>query len=257
MNLTWVIETNVNEAAERLAKAAQEAGDQVVRWDGQDDRGLPPDGARAVFYGSLQGCEHFRSRGWVPGVLGSDEELKFSAWIHKVKWHALNYLHHVVTTVDEVANVVFPWYQPEAPQKVFVRPDSALKPFSGRLLDADALTPEALDFGFYYEDPKLPIVLNPAYEIDAEWRFVAVNGRIVAGSGYQADGRKATNGTVDSEALMKAERLAPLIPEVPVVVIDICRSYDFYWLVEFNLFSGSDLYNCDVAAIVKAIREME
>ena len=38
------------------------------------------------------------------------------------------------------------------PSRIFVRPDSPLKPFSGRVLDRDSISLAALDHGFYFDD---------------------------------------------------------------------------------------------------------
>ncbi len=35
---------------------------------------------------------------------------------------------------------------------VFVRPDSPLEPFSGRVLERGRISLQALDHGFYYDD---------------------------------------------------------------------------------------------------------
>jgi len=39
--------------------------------------------------------------------------------------------------------------------KVFIRPSSCLKPFSGRVLEVEKISLEALDHGFYYDDPNI------------------------------------------------------------------------------------------------------
>lgn len=66
-----------------------------------------------------------------------------------------------------------------------------LKPFSGRVIERDRLSLAALDFGFYFDDPSLPVVVAPVRRVHREWRYVVADGRIVAGSAYAADGRRA------------------------------------------------------------------
>ncbi|MEM6468489.1 MAG: hypothetical protein AAF802_02890 [Planctomycetota bacterium] len=51
----------------------------------------------------------------------------------------------------------------------FVRPDSPLKPFSGRVLDANAISLKTLDHGFYCEDEILPVVVAPVVDVGREW----------------------------------------------------------------------------------------
>ncbi len=171
---------------------------------------------------------------------------RVSAWLPEVQELALN-REVLFTTVAEVASLDLPW------SRVFVRPDSAMKPFAGRVLARGKIDAAALDHGFYYEDRGLPIVLSPAQEVGEEWRFVAVRRQLVAHSGYLAEGRAGEARAVPEGAAALASAAAARSPE-PSVVIDVCRrgSGDFA-LVEYNLLSGSDLYDCDAAAIVAAL----
>lgn len=242
---TWIIEADLNAAAERLAEAALRTGAEVVRWRGEE-RALPPAGTAAIFYGSLGDCARFEGR-WRPGVLGDGDALRHARWIEVAGDLALNQAF-VATTVEQVGRIQVPW------DPVFVRPDSAFKPFSGRVVPRDALSPAALDFGFYFDDLKLPIILAPAVPIDAEWRFVVVGGQVVAGCAYQAVGRSGAQGAVPAEARAVAEAAGGRLNQ-PAVVVDVCRSAGRYALVEYNLFSGADLYDCDVDAVVKAVHE--
>ncbi len=139
-------------------------------------------------------------------------------------------------------------------QKLFVRPDSPLKPFSGRVVTKGKLTLAALDHGFYYDDPNLPVVAAPVQTVSREWRFVIVNRRVVAGSGYQADGRIATsNDALDNARQFAAEVVESLPPPDPVYVLDVCETSHGLRLIELNPFSGADLYGCDGPSIVSAI----
>ena len=89
------------------------------------------------------------------------------ARFHCSKWYrgAQPYLLHrqwIVTTVAELVA------KPEEVQRrfgptdeVFVRPDSPLKPFSGRVLRCSEISLKTLDHGFYYDDVNLPIIVAP------------------------------------------------------------------------------------------------
>ncbi len=236
---TWIIERELNQAAERVAVAARDAGHRLLRWSPGEPI-VCAEGESCIFLGSLTACPS------VPGVIGDPERLRVSAWLPRVEALVLNreVLH---TTVGDVASLELPW------SRVFVRPDSAMKPFAGRVLEREQIDPGALDHGFYYENLDLPIVLSPAQEVVEEWRFVAVERQLVAESGYQADGRTGEVRAVPEGARAVAVAAAARSPE-PSVVIDVCRTDggDFS-LVEYNLLSGSDLYACDATAIVAAL----
>lgn len=110
--------------------------------------------------------------------------------------------------------------------RVFLRPDSPLKPFSGRVVDV-AISLKALDHGFYYEDETLPVIVAPVADVGREWRFVIVDGQVITGSSYDAETRSASSAGGDSNAFDLAEEIASSMePPSPVYVLDICEVDD-------------------------------
>ena len=71
---------------------------------------------------------------------------------------------------------------------LFVRPDSPLKPFSGRVVDVATLSLAKLDHGFYYDDRQLPVVAAPVRAIGREWRFVVAGGAVLTAELLVAEG---------------------------------------------------------------------
>ncbi len=141
-----------------------------------------------------------------------------------------------------------------ARDEVFVRPDSPLKPFSGRVLRCDQISLAALDHGFYYDDPEIEVVVAPVRRIDREWRFVIVGRDVVAGSGYIADGRLATEEDAEGRSWRFAAEIAAQLPSPdPAYVIDVCDCDGGLRLLELNPFSGADLYACDGTEIVRRV----
>lgn len=139
---------------------------------------------------------------------------------------------------------------------MFVRPDSPLKPFSGRVLSAEAVSLPALDHGFYFDDPTLPVIVAPVQAVGREWRYVVVNRQIVAGSAYEADGRLALPDEPGGEPWMFASQIAAeLPPPEAVYVLDLCEVDGHLRLLELNPFSGADLYACQAENVVRAVSE--
>ena len=134
-----------------------------------------------------------------------------------------------------------------------MRPDSPLKPFSGRVCQLEGISLGALDHGFYYDDPNLPVVVAPVRAIGEEWRFVVANGRVVAGSGYEAS-RRAQVQPGAERAAARAQEIADVLeaPEA-VYVLDLADCDGELRLLELNPFSGADLYGCDPDAVVAAV----
>ncbi|MHC4407223.1 MAG: ATP-grasp domain-containing protein, partial [Planctomycetota bacterium] len=139
----------------------------------------------------------------------------------------------------------------------FVRPDSPLKPFSGRVLQLDGLSLEALDYGFYFDDENLPIVVTPVATVGIEWRFVVSGQKLIAASSYEASNRSEAESDCSSEVWQFAGEVAEnLTPPDPVYVLDVCQCENDLRLLELNPFSGADLYACNRAAIVAAIENV-
>lgn len=258
MNTTWVIERGVfADGDEALSSAVTAAGGHVVPWE--DDwwsSGRWPrlSGDSVIFHGSLGNADRIaRELPWAPGALCSTDSFACSAW-----WpHATGHLvaqKHVWTTVTDLVTRGAP---SEFGETVFVRPDSALKPFSGRLLDRSDITLRSLDHGFYYEDELLPVVVTPAVEIEVEWRFVIADDTVIAGSEYTPVGRLPGPTLSRSHAAWRyAEAVCRLFHPDPVFVLDVAQTAHGLKIVELNPFSGADLYNCDRSAVVRAVQHV-
>lgn len=259
----WLLEKEMfGVRADMMAEAAEGAGHRVSAWDDDwwDNGRFPVEpGEIVLFHGSLENASRVRAKGWNPGSYCDVEAFTCSNWYPKASDYLLQ-RDVIFSTVrnfceaprETILNGLDP-LDPRAPKHVFVRPDSPLKPFSGRVVDVHNVTPEVLDYGFYYEDMDLPIVISSQQFVGHEWRFVVVDGRVVAGSEYLPEGRQAA-GRVDGSVQEYTEELVGLLesPE-DVYVLDVCESAGTLRLLELNPFSGADLYGCDPHAVVNAI----
>jgi hypothetical protein len=242
---TWVLERDVfPDGHEALASAVLIAGARVVSWqDGWWSDGRWPRPAEpVVFHGSLGNADRIgRELPWSPGAFCSTNHFACSEW-----WpRSAEYLVTPRYALTTVADLVDSGPPEEFGERVFVRPDSPLKPFSGRILRRDQITLRALDHGFYYDDDALPVVVAPEIAIGDEWRFVVVAGTVIAGSDYTPQGRTA--GAALSPDHPAWGYAADLVSKVeapdPVFVLDVCESDTGLHLLEFNPFSGADLYD--------------
>ncbi len=212
----------------------------------------------AIFHGSLGNASRIASElSWRPGAYCNTSAFECGAWYESAK----SWLLHekwVFSTVSEFVS------EPDrclakigSPDSFFVRPDSPLKPFSGRVIQRTNLSPEALDYGFYYEDKNLPIVITPVQDVVMEWRFVIAGHAVIASSAYEASDRSESGADCPSEVLDYAKDVAMnLIPPDPVYILDVCKAGSDIKLIEMNPFSGADLYACDRQAIVSSVEEI-
>ncbi len=137
-----------------------------------------------------------------------------------------------------------------------MRPNSPLKPFSGRTLSIEELSLNALDYGFYYEDKDLDIIVTPKQELGDEFRYIVINDKVISGSGYDAETR--TEIPADPKGLnwLYAQEIVNNIePPESIYVMDLCLVEEELKLLELNPFSGADLYACNRESIVNSIIE--
>lgn len=258
-NVTWVLEAEVFPASHsRMLDAVRGLSAQAVVWR---DEWLTAEswprlsGRVVIFHGSLGNAAVVAERlPWKPGSFCDAERFRCSRWypqaapwlLHRT-WTLSSVEELATATGDVLARI-------GAPGTFFVRPDSPLKPFSGRVLQRDKVSLAALDYGFYYEDKQLPVIVAPVRAVQREWRYVVVAGEVVAGSAYQADGRSALPDDPDGAPWAFASDVARQIrwPQ-DVLVLDVCEVDGELSLLEINPFGGADLYACDRVAVVAAI----
>ena len=264
--ITWVIEPAAFPARyQTFADAIRAAGHRCIIWDDAwwTDGAMPSLATETVvFHGSLGNADRIaRELDWQPGVFCATSAFYSSAWYPRAK----RWLLHDSWVKSTVAELVAKPAQVAASiardGKVFVRPDSPLKPFSGRVVALEGLTREALDYGFYYDDDSIPLIAAPIQDVGREWRFVVARQKVIASSGYLADGRVATSADEETPTQLASEIAAELTAPEDVYVLDLCEVAGDIRLIELNPFSGADIYSCDpekiVAGITDALRDQQ
>ena len=259
MRVTWILEAEVfPETHSAMSNAVLATHNQLLLWrDEWLSTGQWPTlrEEAVVFQGSLGNASTIRTRiPWQPGAFCNTQAFCCSSWYPLARQRLLHQhwtivpASHLVTHQHKIAEDL------GSPASVFVRPDSPLKPFSGRVLNVGSISLRALDHGFYYEEETLPVVVAPVRQIDHEWRYVVVNGEVVAGSAYDAGRRAALPDSPNGAAWRFADQIArELSPPDDVYVLDVCYADKTFHLLELNPFSGADLYACDRMAIVQAV----
>ena len=257
--VTWLLEAEVfPDSHVAMRDAVLAAHHEAVLW--RDDwlrsgRWPPLNDRAVVFHGSLGNADLIaRQLPWRPGAFCNTAAFRCSAWYPRAERWLLHRRWTVVPARELVSNterVLAPF---GAPESVFVRPDSPLKPFSGRVLHRDGIS---LDHGFYYDDETLPVVVAPVRRVDREWRYVVVHGEVVAGSAYVAERRAASPDTPDGSPWRFAADVAHALdaPEA-AYVLDVCEADGGLHLLELNPFSGADLYACDRTKVVDAVSQL-
>jgi hypothetical protein len=232
-----------------MRDAVLAAGHEAIAWsdDGWSDGRWPRlADRRVIFHGSLGNAARIRATlPWRPGAWCDVAAFHCSAWYPRARPWLLHRAWELSTVEALVA-------APAPSQPLFVRPDSPLKPFSGRVLAQ--ITLKALDHGLYYDDAGLPVIVAPVRAVGREWRYVVVERRVVAGSAYDAQARAPSPDDPGGAPWQFAAAVAgELEPPEAVYVMDVCEADGELHVLELNPFSGADLYGCSRAAVVAEV----
>ncbi len=262
MNIKWILERDMfHDKHERLATAIEKNGQEVISWndDWWETSNLDSyNDEKVIFHGCLENAARICSETkWKPGAYCDVEAFNCSSWYSNAKKWLVNSEWVLTTVNDLVENPQEILQQIGVKDQFFVRPNSPLKPFSGRLIETKNLSLNALDHGFYYDDTSLQIIVSPCKNIGKEWRYIVAGNKVITGSGYIAETRTEVAVDPKGDQWQFASKIAQEIdPPDDVYVMDVCLVDDELKLLELNPFSGADLYGCDRDIIVKSISEI-
>ncbi len=255
-DITWVLEPDIfPETHEPIRKAIRDRGHRLIDWsDTWWSDGVPSrvPNSSVVFHGSLGNAARISNElRWNPGSFCRETLFYCSSWYESARQWLVHTDWIICTARELVANAPSIAKQLGATDRLFVRPDSPLKPFSGRVVEIATLTLAKLDHGFYFDDDTIPVVAAPIQQIGNEWRFVIANRSVIAGSAYDPRTRKPVNVPLTSAAASFASTVASDLPEPDrVYVLEVCECNKQLRLLEINPFGGADIYACDANAIV-------
>jgi hypothetical protein len=157
------------------------------------------------------------------------------------------------------ASEVIPMLESSTVDTWFIRPALDLKHFNGQVIDRleciswlkDAM--ECASSGSYQIGPDLKIVLAQPKNIQAEWRWFIVNGKVISGAMYRCHGQLVKNRELDQTVIDEAIQLANDWLPHRNCVMDTALVDGKLYVVEFNCINGSGFYGHDVSAIFKAL----
>jgi hypothetical protein len=195
---------------------------------------------------------------WTPGAFATIEHFFCSNYYSHFSDYLLN-RDYVTLPFEELPGrreVLFDTFGRGA--RIFVRPDSPLKLFTGQVVSRETFDADYEFMGFYEFPTSSMVIVSCPQEIETEWRFVVADRRVIAGCQYKNAGAMDAQPQYDSAAFKLATQIASseYQPD-PVWVMDICKtSDDAYHLLEIGGFSFADLYACDQCAIVAEVSKI-
>jgi hypothetical protein len=150
--------------------------------------------------------------------------------------------------------------------KLFIRPNSGLKPFTAQVFNCSCDVKLANEEGIWktplfdkdwhwveeFTEPDTLIVIAGPKKIQAEYRFVIAGTDVVTGCTYMPE---IAVGYTQAARDLAAEVAKAYQPD-PMFIVDICFDGEKYWLMEIGAFSVAGLYACKMEDIVPAAVKM-
>jgi hypothetical protein len=283
MKAKWLIEADVfQDNTDKLIQVLKNKGydHHVLKYIPFDDdlpkRCLDIYGPEecVVFYGSLNFGHKLKKLPWVPGVYLNEKAFECTSYYPYLKGMLLHHHDYWMLPYGDLSEHktrIFKHFG----DKVFIRPNSGMKQFTGMICHDDDFYECIKLAGFYDVEPDLLTLISRVYPIEKEWRFVIVNGEPVAGSLYRdwSSPEKISPGSVtrdyvlmnshslwegcnDNNALMLAYEAAKRYNPDHCWTMDICKTeFGTYAVLEIGCFSGAGLYGNDLEKVVDAVSD--
>lgn len=268
MRVGWLIDADMFVGyRDALVAAVREQGHEAkliqtpsppFRWDdvGCSYRETFSKDACVVSHGDIELTTRIQQEGrWRPGAFCTVENFfcsSYLSWCGKY-WLNADYKMLPFGELHRQQDILFETFGRGG--RVFIRPDSPLKLFTGQVVTRDTFETDLEFMGFYEFPASSPVVVSSPKRIAKEWRFVVAAGEVVAGCLYQEADEQVYRSEYDSLAFELAGEIASLgyAPD-PVWVVDICMTSDnVYHLLEVGGFSFADLYACNMDDVVRAV----
>lgn len=264
--VSWVVDTFLTNRVEgitgfpTIAEAADELGFPVfqtvyVPGSRVPDPTIPFGEGCVVTYGThqfvSQCARHYAGR-WSPGAFSRIERLSYSAYAPYIGDLLLND-DFILLPYGEVLRRGFESFG----DAYFLKPDAVTKAFTGFVMTRENYHTEVTTLRDKSAvDPAMICVVAKPRAIEAEFRFVIADRKVVTGSQYRWDDRQ----DVRLDVLPVCEELAWEVARRQWQP-DRCYTCDVALIedrtrarvVELNTFSSSGFYACDTRRIVEAV----
>lgn len=268
MAVGWLVDGDMFHGyRDQLVAAIHKQGHEVklirapsppFRWDdiGCSYRETFPKDACVVAHGDIELVTRIHhERRWTPGAFATVENFFCSSYACWYGQYLLNREYFMLPfgELERCKDQLFDAFGRD--DRIFIRPDSPLKLFTGQLARRDTFSADLEFMAFYEFPPSSLVVVSTPKDVAKEWRFIVANRKIMAGCQYRNGADLDYQPSYDNNAYELAKSIASIDYEPdPVWVMDICRTSDGgYHLLEIGGFSFADLYACDMNAVVAGV----
>lgn len=210
-----------------------------------------------VLYGSISfNKQYSKDRTFIPGMYYQEKALECLGYMPRLDNSELlaNY-NHVFTTFKDFNNRKQFFYDIFNSNKVFIRPNSGFKTFTGLPIHIEEFDYEinTLKNLTSVVDETL-ILVSSCKVIASEYRFFIVNREVVTGSQYKKDEELYIKQGYPEAALEVAKAMAKnkWQPDI-AYACDVGIVNGMAKIIELNAFSSSGFYAADLPILVEAV----
>jgi len=266
MNVTWILEPDMMTSYRHQLVEEIESQGHVVQivpkfytsldW-GDTNRyynDFAPEGSCVVCHASFQLTSLVaEDEVWVPGTYAISDAVDCSNYFPHFADCLLNSDYELLSSEDLASQRERLARSFGLDDRVFIRPDSGGKAFTGRLFKNSELAPDKLRSSGI--PPHCLLVISRPKAILREWRFIIADHNVIAASMYKESGNIQMSTHIPNAAMDFARNVASreFQPD-RVWVLDICETDKGEMrVVEINGFSSSNWYSCNLRDIVSAV----
>jgi hypothetical protein len=267
--INWILEDGIFDAAiEPLQQEILSQGHQVKVVDylgGYTNyEQLFQEDECILFYGSLKaaarilGDKNRRGLPWIPGIIGTMSNYHCSHYFTYLGRWLLNSSYCILPLAELSRRVTDPndlviTGLLGKQDRLFIRPNSPLKPFTGEVCSSQQLAnlQSFMNRNCLF-NPEILVVVAPPMQIEAEWRVFVSGDQILTASQYQRAGEPYYQAGMPEEIKALAEEVLRCgwQPD-PIWALDLCWSKGNPYVMEIGTLSCSAFYQCDLALIVE------
>lgn len=215
-----------------------------------------------IFYGSLGFARQIRKQArWVPGVYCDLPNFECTKYYGHLGKFLLNQNYVMLPYGDLLRQKDFLFAKLGQSGTLFMRPSSGFKLFSGMMVHEESWDKDYELLSFYddvIEKSSMIVVAEPV-NLDAEWRLVTVNKKVVCGSQYKMQDwmPKISENVPDDVMAFGQEVVDAGYEPDPAWVLDVARTRDgVLRLIEINSMSCSGLYAANKEIVVRELSQL-
>ena len=201
-------------------------------------------------YGSVKLAKVATKFGWKPGSYYGNN--------HEYEKYSKGYSNHILNFGSFISEFSenFEWNN----ETLFIKPSKDAKVFTGKVFSK----PEWEDFVYNTLNSnenkrlngKTQIQVSKSYKIIKEARIWIIDRKVITSSYYYFHGNVEYEESVAEDGLKFAKEMAEIYNVADAYVMDICKTYSGWKIIEVNCINSAGFYKGNVKDIIIALEKL-